>query len=318
MSSSAGKRGSSNQGGGSRDHGHGKGAGPQNAAPVTVRGQSSNWQGKGSPSPSGNSQMIRRSQAATLSPSRTRSQQDAATLSPMIMTRSQTAALSPMIMTRSQATTAGRHAGFTNPGSGVGGMSGRSQQERQQVRRQQEQRYLQRLQEQFQEQQRQQQVQQQTPQAATTIGRQDDIARDLGIHTCELVQEASQREDSSRTALTKTVRRRLEMGDHDGLTRTKLRKVSQEFMHDKVVKELLFPKQKFATLAELDFSNSPHSICRFMASKLQIEGEDEVKTWWDGVKKHVNDALKRHRNNVIKTIKQLFRGEERAYCSGWW
>ncbi|KAI2510506.1 hypothetical protein MHU86_3926 [Fragilaria crotonensis] len=98
------------------------------------------------------------------------------------------------------------------------------------------------------------------------------------------------------------------MDDHDGLTRTKLRKVSQEFMHDnKVVKELLFPKQKFATLAELDFSNSPHLICRFMASKLQIEGKDKVKTWWDGVKKHVNDALKRHRNNVIKTIKQLFR-----------
>ena len=102
------------------------------------------------------------------------------------------------------------------------------------------------------------------------------------------------------------------MGDHDGLTRTKLRKVSQEFMHNKVVKELLFPKQKFATLAELDFSSSPHSICRFMASKLQIEGEDEVKTWWDGVKKHVNDALKRHRNNVIKTIKQL--GKECAFA----
>ncbi|KAI2499925.1 hypothetical protein MHU86_14546 [Fragilaria crotonensis] len=247
MSSSAGKRGS-NQGGGSRDHGHGKGAGPPNAAPVTVRGQSSNWQGKGSPSPSGDSQMIRRSQAATLSPSRTRSQQDAATLSPMIMTRSQTAALSPMIMTRSQAVTAGRHAGFTNPGSGVGGMSGRSQQERQQVRRQQEQRYLQRLQERFQEQQQRQQVQQQTPPAATTIGREDDIARDLEFTHANWCKKP-QREDSSRTALTK----------------------------------------------------------RFMASKLQIEGEDEVKTWWDGVKKHVNDALKRHRNNVIKTIKQLFR-----------
>ncbi|KAI2510317.1 hypothetical protein MHU86_4041 [Fragilaria crotonensis] len=75
--------------------------------------------------------MIRRSQAATLSPSRTRSQQMQQHCH-MIMTRSQTAALSPMIMTRSQAATAGRHAGFTNPGSGVGGMSGRSQQERQQ------------------------------------------------------------------------------------------------------------------------------------------------------------------------------------------
>ncbi|KAI2510507.1 hypothetical protein MHU86_3927 [Fragilaria crotonensis] len=40
------------------------------------------------------------------------------------MTRSQAAALS--LMTHSQAATAGRHAGFTNPGSGVGGMSSRS------------------------------------------------------------------------------------------------------------------------------------------------------------------------------------------------
>ncbi len=77
------------------------------------------------------------------------------------------------------------------------------------------------------------------------------------------------------------------MEDHNGLTRTKLRKVGEEFMHDKVVKELVLPKQKFASLAKLDFSNNPHSICRFMANKLQIEGEDKVKSWWDGVKKHV-------------------------------
>ena len=64
------------------------------------------------------------------------------------------------------------------------------------------------------------------------------------------------------------------MEDHNGLTRTKPRKVGEEFMHNKVVKELVFPKQKFASLAELDFSNNPHSICRFMANKLQIEGED--------------------------------------------
>jgi hypothetical protein len=108
---------------------------------------------------------------------------------------------------------------------------------------------------------------------------------------------------------TTTIRRRLAMEDHNGLTRTKLRKVGEGFMHDKVVKELVFPKQKFASLAELDFSNSnnPHSICRFMANKLQIEGVDEVMSWWDGVKKHVNEALNRHRNNVIKSLKQLKR-----------
>jgi hypothetical protein len=77
-------------------------------------------------------------------------------------------------------------------------------------------------------------------------------------------------------------------------------------MHNKFVKELVFPKQKFASLAKLDFSNNPLSICSFMANELQIEREDNVKSWWDGVKKHVNEALNRHRNNVIKSLKQLF------------
>jgi hypothetical protein len=128
MSSSAGLRGTTNQGGGVRDRGQGRGTGPPNAAPVTVRGRSSNWQGQGS-SPSGNSQMIRRSQAAGfLSPRnpsqqasalwprnpaqqaaaslpRTRGQQPAASSSPR--TRSQAAALSSM--TRSQAAAARRH-----------------------------------------------------------------------------------------------------------------------------------------------------------------------------------------------------------------
>jgi hypothetical protein len=85
-------------------------------------------------------------------------------------------------------------------------------------------------------------------------------------------------------------------------------------MRDKVVKELVFPKHKFASLAKLDFSNNPHSICRFMANKLQTEGEDEVKSWWEGVRKHVNEALKRHRQNVIKHLKQLFKGKEWTFC----
>ncbi len=46
------------------------------------------------------------------------------------------------------------------------------------------------------------------------------------------------------------------MEDHNGLTRTTLGKVGEEFMHNKVVKELVFSKQTFASLAELDFSNN--------------------------------------------------------------
>ena len=72
------------------------------------------------------------------------------------------------------------------------------------------------------------------------------------------------------------------MDDHNGLTRTKPRKEGKEFMHNKVVKEVVFPKEVFARLAKHDFSNNSYSICRFMANKLQIEGEDEVKSLWDG------------------------------------
>jgi len=51
-----------------------------------------------------------------------------------------------------------------------------------------------------------------------------------------------------------------------------------------------------------------------MANELQIEREDNVKSWWDGVKKHVNEALNRHRNNVIISLKQSLKGKECAFC----
>ncbi len=205
--------------------------GLQTLCQLQLGGGSSNWQEQGS-SPSGNSQMIQRSQAAGfLSPRnpsqeasallprnpalqaaallpRTRGQQAAASSSPR--TRSQAAALSPM--TRSQAAAAGRQ--------------GRSQQERHQERQQERQQH-----------ERQHERQQQTPPMTTRTS----IERDLGNHMDELEFEASRREDNNRTGLTTIVRRRLEMDDQDGLTTTKSRKVSQEFMHDKVVKELLFP-----------------------------------------------------------------------------
>jgi len=89
---------------------------------------------------------------------------------------------------------------------------------------------------------------------------------------------------------------------------TKLSKVSSSFMHDKCVKEHVFPMQKFATLnGDLDFSNNPSSICRFMASKLQIE-DHNLERWWETAKLSVHECLKRHRNNVIKSIKKVFIG----------
>jgi hypothetical protein len=90
---------------------------------------------------------------------------------------------------------------------------------------------------------------------------------------------------------------------------TRLARASTAFMHDKCVKEHIFPKQKFASLhGDLDFSNNPQSICRTMAAALNI-AEEEVEGWWESSKLSVHKAMKTHRNNVIKTIKNIVRGK---------
>ena len=81
-------------------------------------------------------------------------------------------------------------------------------------------------------------------------------------------------------------------------------------MLEKCVKEHVFPKIKFATLnGDLDFSNNPNSICRFMAEKMKV-AEENVEAWWENSKKAVNNKLKANRNNVIKAIKTRFHGKE--------
>ena len=90
---------------------------------------------------------------------------------------------------------------------------------------------------------------------------------------------------------------------------TRLARVSTAFMHDKCVKEHIFPKQKFASLhGDLDFSNNPQSICRTMAAALEI-AEEEVEGWWESSKLSLHKSIKTHRNNVIKTIKNIVKGK---------
>ena len=95
---------------------------------------------------------------------------------------------------------------------------------------------------------------------------------------------------------------------------TRLVRASTAFMHDKCVKEFVFPKQKFGSLhGDLDFSNNPQSICQTMAAALDVS-EEEVEGWWETSKLSVHKAMKTHRNNVIKTIRNIVRGEAQ---SGW-
>jgi hypothetical protein len=96
---------------------------------------------------------------------------------------------------------------------------------------------------------------------------------------------------------------------------TRLVRASTAFMHHKCMKELVFPKQKFGSLhGDLDFSNNPQSICQTMAAALDVSEEEQVEGWWETSKLSVHKAMKTHRNNVIKTIRNIVRGEAQ---SGW-
>ena len=90
----------------------------------------------------------------------------------------------------------------------------------------------------------------------------------------------------------------------------RLTNVGRNWLLEKCVKEHVFPKIKFATLhGDLDFSNNPNSICRFMAEKMKVQEED-VEGWWESSKKTVHNKLKANQNNVIKGIKTRFHGKD--------
>jgi hypothetical protein len=83
-----------------------------------------------------------------------------------------------------------------------------------------------------------------------------------------------------------------------------------DWLLEKCVKEEVFPKIKFAKLnGDLDFSNNPRSICRFMAQKMNVSDAD-VENWWETSKETVHTKLKVNRNNAIKAIKTKFQGKK--------
>ena len=69
----------------------------------------------------------------------------------------------------------------------------------------------------------------------------------------------------------------------------------------------LFQINKFVEVNDLCFSNDPTSICRQLATKLNIQ-ELQVEQWWAEQKKQVLKSFHIHRNNVIKSIGQNFQG----------
>jgi hypothetical protein len=90
---------------------------------------------------------------------------------------------------------------------------------------------------------------------------------------------------------------------------TRLVRASTAFMHDKCVEEPVFPQQKFASLhGDLDFSNNLQSICQ-TRQQHSTQPQRKLRGWWETSKLSVHKAMKTHRNNVIKTIRNIVQGK---------
>ena len=72
-------------------------------------------------------------------------------------------------------------------------------------------------------------------------------------------------------------------------------------------KDLLFQINKFIDKNDLSFSNDSTSICRQLATKLNIP-EQKVEQWWSDQRKEVLKSFYILRNNVIKSVGKNFKG----------
>ena len=93
-----------------------------------------------------------------------------------------------------------------------------------------------------------------------------------------------------------------------GGQRNTVARSADKFAIQKCVKEYVFPKQKFVTDGDLDFSNNEMSICRCMAAVLDVDNRN-IENWWETARKTVKESIYRHRNNTIKKIKTVFQGK---------
>jgi len=100
-------------------------------------------------------------------------------------------------------------------------------------------------------------------------------------------------------------------GKQGGGRRSTVARSADKFAIQKCVKEYVFPKQKFVTDGNLDFSNNEMSICRCMAAVLDVDNTN-IENWWETARKTVKESIYRHRNNTIKKIKTVFQGNVSA------
>ena len=90
---------------------------------------------------------------------------------------------------------------------------------------------------------------------------------------------------------------------------TKLARASTAIMHDKYMMECYFHGKRFASLhGDLDFSNNLQSICQ-TRQQHSTQPQRKLRGWWETSKLSVHKAMKTHRNNVIKTIRNIVQGK---------
>ena len=75
-------------------------------------------------------------------------------------------------------------------------------------------------------------------------------------------------------------------GEQGGGGRNTVARSADKFAIQKCVKEYVFPKQKFVTDGDLDFSNNKMSICQCMAAMLDNQN---IEDWWETPKTTVKE-----------------------------
>jgi hypothetical protein len=74
----------------------------------------------------------------------------------------------------------------------------------------------------------------------------------------------------------------------------------------------LFPKVKFATVSNMEYSSSPYSLSRVFAELCNVPPE-EREQWWFGVKKVVRNTLSSQRTNKAAQMRLTFMSKW-LYC----
>jgi hypothetical protein len=104
------------------------------------------------------------------------------------------------------------------------------------------------------------------------------------------------------------------VNDHDHDTalnmRLQITNKAQRLMVKHCVKTKLFRRLKFFTKGIHDlYDHRPGSVCAMIIANCNATHEEATVTWWSDMSKLLKYTITDHRNNVIKTMRMRFEGE---------